>query len=97
MAFVLVVRPDGLDCHSPWKCRQFIRWEDIEPVSYSILLSWFVIHTGTGKKFRVPSIVRGLSSFLDECERKIPLTKLNLAKEGYARLGRLLPGEERFQ
>jgi len=38
-----------------------------------------------------------LSSFLDECEKKIPPKKLKLAREGYARLGCLLPGEERFQ
>lgn len=94
MRFSLVVGPEGLDCRSPWRARQFYRWEEVEKLSYNFLLGLFVIHAVGGRKFRVLVLVPGLNAFLEACERRLSPDKLKRAKAGYDQLGRAFPGEE---
>ncbi|VTR96740.1 hypothetical protein [Tuwongella immobilis] len=88
MRFALVVSPEGLDCHSPWRGQQFIRWEEVEQVSYSSLLGWFVIRADGGRKFRVSAMIPGLNAFLEACEQRVSPAQLSRAKAGYTLLGR---------
>lgn len=93
MRFALVIGPKGLDCHSPWRSRQFILWDEVEEVSYNPLLAWHVIRAVGGEKFRVPALVSGLNAFLEACEQRLPPAKLRRAKAGYTQLGRTFPGD----
>jgi hypothetical protein len=91
MRFALVVGPDGLDGRSPWRGRNFFRWEEVEQVSYNPLLGWFVIRGAGGRKIRVSALVTGLNAFLEACEKRLPPDKLRRAKGGYNVLGRPFP------
>jgi hypothetical protein len=91
LGFALVVSPEGLDCQSPWRGRQFILWDEVEDISYSSMNSWFIIRATDGWKFRVSVLVPGLSHFLEQCERHLPLSVLADARPGYLRVGREFP------
>jgi hypothetical protein len=92
LRFALTTSPEGLDCQSPWRGRQFLYWDEIEEISYSSMNSWFVIRAVDGWKFRVSLLVPGLSDFLEECERHLSPEMLDNARTGYDRLGRTFPG-----
>jgi hypothetical protein len=91
--FALVVSPEGLDCRSPWRGRQLLRWEEVEEVSYNLLLQWFVIRASEGRTFRVHILVSGLNTLLEICERRLSPDQLRRAKAGYTQLGRPFPEE----
>jgi hypothetical protein len=92
MRFELKVSPDGLDCRSPWRGARFLAWDDIKDISYSEAYSWFVVRAVDGWKFRVPVLVSGLPSWLEQCERYLPKSALAGAKSGYEAVGRQFPG-----
>jgi hypothetical protein len=89
--FAVVASPGGLDCHSPWRWRQFFRWEEIARVSYSGRGSWFIFLTRDGRSFRVPVPVRGVERLLEMCERRLPLARFAKARAGYKYIGRPFP------
>lgn len=91
MRFALTVTPAGLDCRSPWRGRRFLPWEDVKEVSYNATNSWFVIRARDGWKFRPSILVPGLAKFLEECEKRLPLSALANAEEGYRRVRRPFP------
>jgi len=91
--YALVVTSQGLDCRSPWRGRFFIRWDDVERVSYSGVNSWFVIHAATGQTFRVSVFVAGVADFLAECERHLSPAQLFQAVPGYRYIGRAFPDD----
>lgn len=91
--YALVVTPEGLDCHSPWRGRFYIAWADVERLSYSGVNSWFVIHAATGQRFRVSVFVAGVGDFLAECERHLPPARLFQALPGYRFIGRAFPDD----
>jgi len=89
--FSIAAGPEGLDCRSPWRGRQFFQWGEVKKISYSGLMGWFVIRAERGGSFRVSLLVPALNSFFEACERELPPEKLAPAKAGYALLGRKLP------
>lgn len=91
LRFALIVRPEGLECRSPWRGTQFFKWNEVEELSYSSLGSWFVIHAEGGRTFRVPVLTPGLNPLLEIFERHLPARALQRAKAGYAQIGRALP------
>jgi hypothetical protein len=94
MRFSLTVSPEGLDCRSPWRGHRFLPWEEVKEVSYNATNSWFVIRARDGWKFRPSILVPGLAKFLEACERRLPLSALANAEEGYRRVRRPFPREE---
>jgi hypothetical protein len=90
--YAMVVSPDGIDCRSPWRGRQFVRWDEVEEVRYSSISSWFVLRPRGHRTFRIPTLVSGLSAFLEECERHLPPEALRRARAGYGEVGRPFPG-----
>ncbi len=90
--YALIVSPEGLDCHSPWRGRFFIAWGDVSQLSYSTINGWFVIKSKAGKSFRVHMFVSGLDEFLEQCERYLSLAALAKSKPGYDMVGRTFPG-----
>ncbi len=89
--FALYATPEGLDCVSPWRDRQFFEWGEIEEVSFSSMNQWFVILARGDRKFRVPYFVSGIAQFLERCEQHLPIETLNGAKLGYIQVGREFP------
>jgi hypothetical protein len=89
--FTLAVSPQGLDCRSPWRGRQFFSWDEVEEVTWSNLGTWFVIRTTEGRTFRVSYLVAGVSEFLGLCEQYLPMEALAGAEPGYNRIGRVFP------
>jgi Bacterial PH domain len=95
MRFVLVVSPEGLDCRSPWRGRQFIRWDEVERMSHNSALSWYVIRAVGGRTIRVSTAVSGMRSFLLECLQQLPPDKLRWAKAVHTQPARPLPDEQK--
>jgi hypothetical protein len=93
MRFGLIVVPEGLDCRSPWRGARFLTWDEVEAVRFGGVGSWFIVRAKDRWKFRVPLLVPGLSRFLEQCERHLPLSALEEARAGYDRVGRPFPGE----
>jgi hypothetical protein len=91
MRFALLVSPRGLVCRSPWRRGRSLTWGEVEEVSFSPGNSWFVIRARDGWKFRVPTLVPGLTRFLEACERHLPAAALVAALPGYQRLRRPFP------
>ena len=93
--FALTVSLDGLECRPPWKPGRFLRWEEVESVSYSeqgfFLSPHFTIGARDKWKFRVPIDVPGLSEFLAQCEQHLPAESLVNSELGYFRLNRPFP------
>jgi hypothetical protein len=92
--FALTITPEGLDCRSPWRRRQFFAWKEVEEISFTAFGGWFVIHAAGGRKFRVQAIVPGLGAFLEACEQRLPPEAFRRAKAGYAQLQRPLPASK---
>jgi hypothetical protein len=89
--FALLVSPEGLDCRSPWRARQFFPWEEIEQLSYNPFFGLFVVCATSDRAFRVPLLVKPLNAFLDECEQRLSVDQLVGAKRGYNLVGRNFP------
>jgi hypothetical protein len=89
--YALLVGPEGLDCRSPWRGRQFFRWDEVEKVSFSTVASWFVLHATGGRKFRVPMYISGVRAFLEQCEQRLSPSQLAEAEPGYRVVNRPFP------
>ncbi len=89
--FALGTSKAGLDCRSPWRASRFVRWSEVEGVSFRSMSTGFVIHTKFGWKFHVPTLVAGVSEFLESCEQHLSPASLAKAKTGYAIVGRRFP------
>ncbi len=89
--FALGMSKAGLDCRSPWRASRFVRWSEVEEVSFRSISTGFVIHTKSGWRFHVPTLVEGISEFLQSCEQHLSPASLAKAKTGYAILGRPFP------
>jgi hypothetical protein len=92
--FAVYVSPKGIECRSPWRPGRFLPWRDIEEVSFSPMNSWFVIRSTDGWKFRIHTLVPGLSQFLEQCEQHLPAGALDGAEAGYMRVGRRFPDDD---
>jgi hypothetical protein len=82
---------DGLDCRPAWGRRRFVPWDDVVRVTYSKLLSAFVIHTSGGWTMRVPYWVPGIGQLLEVLEQHLDPKAFRGAKDGYQRVGRRVP------
>jgi hypothetical protein len=89
--FMLVLSSEGITCQSPWRGTRFIPWQDIEEITFQSTNSMFIIHAEDGYVFRLLTLIPGLSQFLAKCEQHLPITALNPARDGYARLQRPFP------
>jgi hypothetical protein len=89
--FALILTTEGLDYLSPWRGRQFIAWDEIEELSYSLLCQWFIVRAKDGRRIRVSMLVSGVSAFLAECEQHLHPSSLIGAKAGYGLVGRTFP------
>jgi hypothetical protein len=89
--FSMAVGPDGIEGRSPWRGRQAILWREVAGLSYNPILGYLVVRTHDGCKFRVSLLVGGLNSFLETCERHLPVDTLRRAKSVYNTLGRPFP------
>jgi hypothetical protein len=91
IGFGLVVTPQGLDCHSPWRGRRFVEWDEVSALTYFKAGPYFVIHTHGGYRFRVPMLVGGLGQFLECMEQHLDAAALDGAKAGYECVKRPFP------
>jgi hypothetical protein len=91
IGFGLVITPQGLDCHSPWRGRRFVEWEEVTALTYFKGGPYFVIHTHGGYRFRVHLHVGGLGQFLKCMEQHLDAAALNGAKAGYEWVKRPFP------
>jgi hypothetical protein len=92
--FMLVLSSEGITCKSPWRGTRFIPWQDVEEITFHGTNSMFMIHAQDGYRFRVVTFVPGLTQFLAKCEQHLPITALNPARDGYARLQRPFPRDK---
>lgn len=59
LRFRLVADDEGLACRSPWRGTEYVAWDELEEVSYSLGNAWYVLHAIDGYKFRVHKLVPG--------------------------------------
>jgi hypothetical protein len=84
--FRLQLRPDELDCRSPWRARVVSPWSGVRQVRFSSANVWFVVDTLSGT-FCVSATVPGVRYFLEECLAKLPPEQLTLAEPGFTWVG----------
>jgi hypothetical protein len=94
--FSIVVSPEGLDFHSPWRPGFFMAWQDVEQVSFGLTCQWFVIRSCYGRKIHVQRWIAGISEFLGELERHLEPALLAKAKNGFRIVERPFPGTGRM-
>jgi hypothetical protein len=88
----LVLGTDGLTCHSPWRGRMFIAWQDVREVVWVAEGAYFILK-GRDRWFRVSLLFVGLSRLLKELELRIGLEKMQGALPGYEIAGRTPPDD----
>ena len=92
LRYRLMVSNDGLDCRSPWRGHRFVPWSEVDRLSYSKALGWFVVHATDGWRFRIPILVNGVPILLSEFQRYMPDSALQDARPGFQALKTPLPG-----
>jgi hypothetical protein len=92
--FRLILTPESLDCRPVWRSQRIVEWNDVESISFSNWLSWFVIRARDGWKFRIPVMVNALPVFLQACKAKLPIEALEAARSGYQRLNCQFPDRQ---
>ena len=90
LRYRLMVSDDGLDCRSPWRGHRFVPWSEVDRLSYSKALKWFVVHATDGWRFRIPILVNGVPTLLSEFQRYVPVSALHDARLGF--LENTIPG-----
>lgn len=89
--FSIVVSPEGLDFHSPWRPGFFMAWQDVEEVKYSLMWQWFTIRSTHGQKIHVGKWIGGIADFLLELTRHLDPAVLKKAKSGFTIVGLPFP------
>jgi hypothetical protein len=92
--FSIVVSPEGLDFHSPWRPGFFMAWQDVEEVSYSLMWQWFTIRSTHGRKIHVGKWIGGIADFLFELTRHLDPAVLKKAKSGFTIVGLPFPEKD---
>jgi hypothetical protein len=82
---------DGLENVSAWLGKKSMRWSDIQEVSFSAIMYWFVVRATDGRNFRVPFWISGVQQFLALCEQNLPPDALRKARAAYGIAGRKVP------
>jgi hypothetical protein len=63
--FALTISAEGLECRSPWRRTHFVKWDELEEVTYGLVGRWYVLSARSGYRFRVPDqMIPGLCDFL---------------------------------
>jgi hypothetical protein len=88
--FLMELDDDGLHCTSPWRGKFFIPWAEVRELTWTDIGQYFILK-GPDRWFRISQMVAGLSQFLAECEKRLPVEKLQGARKGYTRAGRTFP------
>jgi hypothetical protein len=97
--FALTISDEGLECHSPWRRTRFVKWSEIEEVTFGEMGRWYVLRAVDGYRFRVPQqAVPGLGDFLAAVGRHRPeLLRGCLRPCGTSHLWEVLEGAEKPQ
>jgi hypothetical protein len=85
--FSIVVSPEGLDFHSPWRPGFFMAWQDVDQVSYSLMWQWFTIRSTHGQKIHVSRWIGGIADFLGELTTHVDPAVLRKARSGFIIMG----------
>src|SRR5262245_60613747 len=72
LRYRLMVSDDGLDCRSPWRGHRFVRWSEVDRLSYSKAFKSLVVHATDGWRFRIPILTNGFPTLLSEFQRYAP-------------------------
>lgn len=89
--FRLEVGPDGLNHRSPWRGHMFVRWVEVECVSFDSPMGHFRVCAIDGRTVRFPALVGSLGAFLEACERRLSPSQLRPTLLAYLFLGRAFP------
>jgi hypothetical protein len=54
--FALSISADGLECHSPWRRKRFVKWDELKEVTYGVVGRWYVLRARSGYRFRVSGL-----------------------------------------
>jgi len=53
----------GVVLSSPWRGRRHLAWHQIDAITYSPTLMWFVLHGNEGTRLRVHHMLQGIPTF----------------------------------
>jgi hypothetical protein len=79
------VNKDGIDKHSAWSRRKFLRWDEVYSISFSPVNQWFVIK-GSGGTVRLHMYLDGLDRFAKAVKGHVAPEYWPSAKEEIERL-----------
>ncbi len=63
---------DGMRFHVPPKGRGYLKWEEVQTVTWSEPLGWFAIETSDGRTIRVTSRLYGMESMAEALLANVP-------------------------
>jgi hypothetical protein len=61
----------GIAIRSPWARARSISWQDVEGVTYSESMRWFVVRAKDGTKLRVSLYLGGIGQLLEAFSRHL--------------------------
>jgi hypothetical protein len=83
------IEDDTIIIRSPWRGTKYMKWIDVESISYSSILDTILIRS-THAKVELPTGMVGESLFWEIVRRKIPKEKIHKSVETYFRMQRVL-------
>ena len=72
---------------SPWRGDRFLKWDDIQDVSFSGVAQWFILTSTAGDKVRVHTMMVGIRDFAETLRYRLPSEKLEGADAGFKQIG----------
>ena len=79
----IVLSKQGLSGRSGWRGKRDYLWSEIEQITFSSKLGWFIISSEGKVPFRMSSLVRGFYLFPDYCIKNLPEEVYAKAFEDY--------------
>lgn len=65
---------DGMRFRVPPKGHGYLKWDEVQNVTWAEQLGWFVIHTSNGRIIRVTSRLYGMESMAEALLANVPLS-----------------------
>lgn len=59
----------GIEFHTPWTGTKVEKWKDLQSVTFSSQMSWYVLKFRSGKIIRVPTLLSGHGGVIDRLEQ----------------------------